>query len=40
MTKVDHTGIDLGHGKRMLVSGGKLDTKYDITVPEKFDASR
>lgn len=40
MTKLDRRGIDLGQGKRMLVSGGKLDTKYNITVPEKFDASR
>ena len=26
--------IDLGKGKRMLVRGGKLNTKYLITVPE------
>lgn len=26
--------IDLGHGKRMLVRGGHLDPKYNITVPE------
>ena len=26
--------IDLGKGKRMLVKGGKLDPKYQITVPE------
>jgi hypothetical protein len=30
--------IDLGKGKRMLVRGGKLDTKYNITVPENLDA--
>ncbi len=29
--------IDLGKGKRMLVKGGKLDTKYQITVPEEFN---
>jgi hypothetical protein len=40
ITRLDRRGIDLGQGKRMLVSGGKLDTKYNITVPEKFDASR
>lgn len=40
MTKLDLTGIDLGQGKRMLVSGGKLNTKYNITVPEEFDGSR
>ena len=26
--------IDLGKGKRMLVKGGKLDPKYQITMPE------
>jgi hypothetical protein len=26
--------IDLGKGKRMLVQGGKLDPRYQITVPE------
>ncbi|MDZ7810714.1 MAG: type IV toxin-antitoxin system AbiEi family antitoxin domain-containing protein [Arhodomonas sp.] len=31
--------IDLGKGKRMLVKGGKLDPKYQITVPaELLDA--
>jgi len=30
--------IDLGKGKRMLVRGGKLDPKYNITVPENIDA--
>ena len=29
--------IDLGKGKRMLVKGGKLDDKYQITVPEEFN---
>ena len=29
--------IYLGKGKRMLVKGGKLDTKYKITVPEEFN---
>ncbi len=28
--------IDFGKGKRMLVKGGKLDTQYQITVPEEF----
>jgi hypothetical protein len=37
--KLDRTGIDLGKGKRMLVRGGKLDTKYNITVPESLDGS-
>lgn len=32
--------IDLGTGKRMLVRGGKLDSRYQITVPEDLDASQ
>jgi hypothetical protein len=36
--KLDRGQIDLGSGKRMLVRGGKLDTKYNITVPEHIDA--
>jgi hypothetical protein len=35
---LDRKAIDLGHGKRMLASGGKLDTKFNITVPENLDA--
>jgi hypothetical protein len=38
LKKLDQDGIDLGHGKRMIVRGGKLDTKYNITVPEPFNA--
>jgi hypothetical protein len=34
LQKIDH----LGKGKRMLVRGGKLETKYNITVPENLDA--
>jgi hypothetical protein len=30
--------VDLGSGKRMLVKGGRLDSKYLITVPRDFDA--
>ncbi len=36
--KIDRSAIDLGKGKRMLVRGGKLDPKYNITVPENLDA--
>jgi hypothetical protein len=25
--------VDLGSGKRVLVKGGKLDPRYNITVP-------
>jgi hypothetical protein len=32
--------IDLGTGKRMLQRGGRLDPKFDITVPENLDAGR
>ncbi len=31
---INREEIDLGKGKRMLVRGGKLDPKYNITVPE------
>jgi hypothetical protein len=34
---MDLKDIDLGKGKRMLVRGGKLDKKYNITVPENID---
>jgi len=37
---LDRSGIDLGKGKRMLVKGGKLDRKFNITVPESFDGDR
>ena len=39
LPKIDRSSIDLGKGKRMLVRGGKLDPTYNITVPEKMDAS-
>jgi hypothetical protein len=38
LQKLDRAGFDLGKGKRMLVRGGKLDPKYNITVPENLDA--
>jgi hypothetical protein len=31
--KLDVSKIDFGKGKRMLVKGGRLDPKYNITVP-------
>ena len=37
---LDCGGIDLGKGKRMLVKGGKLDPKFNITVPESLDGHR
>ena len=33
-TRIDENRIDLGSGKRMIVKGGRLDSKYKITVPE------
>lgn len=33
MDKLDTAGISLGQGKRVIVKGGHLDTKYNITVP-------
>ena len=32
--KLDLSKVDFGKGKRMLVSGGRFDSKYDITVPD------
>ena len=37
---LDCGGIDLGKGKRMLAKGGKLDPKFNITVPESLDGHR
>jgi hypothetical protein len=35
---LNRKGIGLGRGKRMLARGGKLDTRFNITVPENLDA--
>ncbi len=35
MDKFSMQNGELGHGKRMLVKGGRLDSKYLITVPEE-----
>jgi hypothetical protein len=37
---LDRRGVDLGKGKRMLVKGGKLDPKFNITVPGSLDGDR
>lgn len=37
---IDSEKIDIGKGKRMIVSGGRLDPKYLITVPEEFANDR
>lgn len=38
LSKVDAEQIDLGHGKRSIVQGGRLDNTYLITVPQGFHA--
>jgi Transcriptional regulator, AbiEi antitoxin, Type IV TA system/Transcriptional regulator, AbiEi antitoxin N-terminal domain len=40
LKRLDKRAADLGHGKRMLAKGGKLDKTYQITVPENLDAVR
>jgi len=35
--RLDAAAFDLGKGKRMLVRGGRLDKRYQITVPEDLD---
>ena len=37
---LDLSSVSLGSGKRMIVRGGKLDTKYQITVPEALHGGR
>ena len=34
VTKLDTSKVDFGKGKRMLVRGGRFDSKYNITVPD------
>jgi hypothetical protein len=34
LKQLDRSRIDLGRGKRLLAVGGRLDPKYQITVPE------
>ncbi|MDZ4320121.1 MAG: type IV toxin-antitoxin system AbiEi family antitoxin domain-containing protein [Phenylobacterium sp.] len=35
--QLDPKAFDLGTGKRMLAPGGRLDPRFQITVPEDFD---
>ena len=37
--RLDESDIILGSGKRQIVQGGKLDKRYQITVPEHFFSS-
>jgi len=34
--RIDESTINLGSGKRQITANGKLDKRYQITVPEKF----
>ena len=36
LTRLDESSVELGSGKRQIVPGGRLDSRYQITVPEKF----
>jgi hypothetical protein len=36
--RLDLSRVELGHGKRQIVPGGRYDPKYQITVPENLDA--
>ncbi len=40
LRQIDQSRIDLGNGKRMIARGGKLDTKYLITVPADLDGGQ
>ncbi|HGU9825285.1 TPA: type IV toxin-antitoxin system AbiEi family antitoxin domain-containing protein [Enterobacter cancerogenus] len=40
LKRVDISKIDLGSGKRQIIAGGKLDSRYQITVPEPFSVKR
>lgn len=40
LNALDRGRIDLGKGKRVLAKGGKLDPKFNITVPESLDGDR
>ncbi len=37
LSKLNVDRIDLGKGNRMIVKGGKLNKKYQITVPETYE---
>jgi len=38
LKKLGRKNINIGKGKRMLVRGGRLDPKLNITIPESIDA--
>lgn len=39
-SRIDRESLDLGRGKRLVTRGGKLDKRYQITVPEAFHAGK
>jgi Transcriptional regulator, AbiEi antitoxin, Type IV TA system/Transcriptional regulator, AbiEi antitoxin N-terminal domain len=39
LKQLDRKAINLGHGKRMIARGGKLDPMFNITIPESIDAA-
>lgn len=36
LSRLDESKINIGSGKRQIVKGGKLDKRYQITVPENY----
>lgn len=40
LAKLEASRVDLGAGKRVLAKGGKLDARYQITVPGDLDGLR
>lgn len=39
-SRIDRKSLDLGRGKRLVTRGGKLDKRYQITVPGAFRAGK
>jgi hypothetical protein len=37
LSKLDKTALDFGSGNRVVVKGGKLDKKYQITIPYNYE---
>ncbi|HEX2864260.1 MAG TPA: type IV toxin-antitoxin system AbiEi family antitoxin domain-containing protein, partial [Deinococcales bacterium] len=37
LSRLDLAGVDLGHGKRQVVPGGRLDPTFRVTVPREED---
>jgi hypothetical protein len=39
-SRIDESTIKLGSGKRQIVTGGRLDNRYQITIPEAFSKNK